>query len=245
MCMASASRTGCRSERWPRCRQTSLQQVTAALREDVGGGDVTASLIDAGHRATRRCHLARRRRAVRASLGRRDVPSARSFASSSPGTLDDGARVARQTRCSATSPGPRARAHRRTHRAELPAAAFRHRDGSAPLRRRRRRHRLHDSRYAQDDSRAAHRAEIRGALRRRRSNHRVGLFDLVLIKENHIATAGSIAAAVAAARRVRAGRHEGRDRSGVAGRAGSGARRGRGHHHARRVLARGHAQAVR
>jgi nicotinate-nucleotide pyrophosphorylase (carboxylating) len=32
------------------------------------------------------------------------------------------------------------------------------------------------------------------------SNHRLGLYDMVLIKENHIAAAGSIAAAVAAAR---------------------------------------------
>ncbi|HEY6453098.1 MAG TPA: carboxylating nicotinate-nucleotide diphosphorylase [Steroidobacteraceae bacterium] len=32
-------------------------------------------------------------------------------------------------------------------------------------------------------------------------NHRLGLYDMVLIKENHIATAGSVAAAVAAARR--------------------------------------------
>jgi nicotinate-nucleotide pyrophosphorylase (carboxylating) len=31
-------------------------------------------------------------------------------------------------------------------------------------------------------------------------NHRIGLFDAVLIKENHIAAAGSIAAAIAAAR---------------------------------------------
>ncbi len=33
------------------------------------------------------------------------------------------------------------------------------------------------------------------------SNHRLGLYDMVLIKENHIAAAGSIAAAVSAARR--------------------------------------------
>jgi nicotinate-nucleotide pyrophosphorylase (carboxylating) len=32
-------------------------------------------------------------------------------------------------------------------------------------------------------------------------NHRMGLYDMVLVKENHIAAAGSIAAAVAAARR--------------------------------------------
>jgi len=36
-------------------------------------------------------------------------------------------------------------------------------------------------------------------------NHRIGLFDGILIKENHIAAAGSIGAAVAAARRLSAG----------------------------------------
>jgi nicotinate-nucleotide pyrophosphorylase (carboxylating) len=36
-------------------------------------------------------------------------------------------------------------------------------------------------------------------------NHRIGLFDMVLIKENHIATAGSIAAAIAEARRTAPG----------------------------------------
>jgi nicotinate-nucleotide pyrophosphorylase (carboxylating) len=34
------------------------------------------------------------------------------------------------------------------------------------------------------------------------SNHRIGLYDGILIKENHIAAAGSIAAAIAAARRL-------------------------------------------
>lgn len=33
-------------------------------------------------------------------------------------------------------------------------------------------------------------------------NHRIGLYDMVLIKENHIAAAGSLAGAIAAARRV-------------------------------------------
>ena len=37
------------------------------------------------------------------------------------------------------------------------------------------------------------------------SNHRMGLYDMVLIKENHIAAAGSITAAIAAARRVARG----------------------------------------
>ncbi|MGH8289074.1 MAG: carboxylating nicotinate-nucleotide diphosphorylase [Steroidobacteraceae bacterium] len=37
------------------------------------------------------------------------------------------------------------------------------------------------------------------------SNHRLGLYDMVLIKENHIAAAGSITAAIAAARRLSQG----------------------------------------
>jgi len=37
------------------------------------------------------------------------------------------------------------------------------------------------------------------------SNHRMGLYDMVLIKENHIAAAGSITAAITAARRVAGG----------------------------------------
>jgi nicotinate-nucleotide pyrophosphorylase (carboxylating) len=37
------------------------------------------------------------------------------------------------------------------------------------------------------------------------SNHRIGLFDMVLIKENHVAAAGSIGAAIAAARRAAPG----------------------------------------
>jgi nicotinate-nucleotide pyrophosphorylase (carboxylating) len=37
------------------------------------------------------------------------------------------------------------------------------------------------------------------------TNHRIGLFDAVLIKENHIAAAGGVTAALAAAARVAAG----------------------------------------
>jgi nicotinate-nucleotide pyrophosphorylase (carboxylating) len=37
------------------------------------------------------------------------------------------------------------------------------------------------------------------------ANHRIGLYDMVLIKENHIATAGSITAAIEAARRTSPG----------------------------------------
>ena len=37
-------------------------------------------------------------------------------------------------------------------------------------------------------------------------NHRIGLFDAFLIKENHIAACGGIAAAVAAARQIAPGK---------------------------------------
>ena len=58
-------------------------------------------------------------------------------------------------------------------------------------------------------------------------NHRVGLYDAILIKENHIAAAGGIAAAVArAARRLPAGGHA-RGRGARRGRDRGGARRRR------------------
>ena len=62
-------------------------------------------------------------------------------------------------------------------------------------------------------------------------NHRMGLFDGILIKENHIMAAGSIARAVAAARRRRrAGPGRGRGREPV--RIAAGHRRRRRYRHA-------------
>ena len=59
------------------------------------------------------------------------------------------------------------------------------------------------------------------------SNHRAGLYDAILIKENHIAAAGGIAEAIA--RRARAGagaRGDARGRGSRPGRDRAGARRG-------------------
>ena len=61
-------------------------------------------------------------------------------------------------------------------------------------------------------------------------NHRMGLFDQILIKENHIAAAGSITAAIEAARQRPGG--SGGSGSRVAGRAHAGPRRSSGHRHA-------------
>ena len=63
--------------------------------------------------------------------------------------------------------GHRARAaRRRAHRAQFPAAAVRHRDARAPVRRRGRRP-DHHPRHAQDDADAARAREVRGPRRRR------------------------------------------------------------------------------
>ena len=75
-------------------------------------------------------------------------------------------------------------------------------------------------------------------------NHRIGLFDAVLIKENHIAAVGSVSAAVAAARRRSPQRHD-RSRGRDAGAAARSARDRRRPHHARRLLARRHASCGR
>jgi nicotinate-nucleotide pyrophosphorylase (carboxylating) len=56
-------------------------------------------------------------------------------------------------------------------------------------------------RHPQDPSRASHSAKICGG----GQNHRIGLFDGILIKENHIMAAGTIARAVEAARAGGAG----------------------------------------
>ena len=74
-------------------------------------------------------------------------------------------------------------------------------------------------------------------------NHRIGLFDAILIKENHILAAGSIAAAVSAARALGGGL-AGRGRGGITERAGAGAggggrARSAGQFPARRVTQRG------
>ena len=70
-------------------------------------------------------------------------------------------------------------------------------------------------------------------------NHRFGLFDMVLIKDNHIAGAGGITQAVAGVRANNHSRSGRRGRSQVAGRVarGAGYRAGSGPHHARQYVA--------
>jgi nicotinate-nucleotide pyrophosphorylase (carboxylating) len=178
------------------------QQVTAALREDVGSGDVTASLIDAGHRAsggviTREDAVLCGRAWVEETFRQLD-PSIRLT-----WHADDGARVGANSKLFEIS-GP-ARPILTGERTALnflqllsatATEARRYVDAVAGTG-----CTILDTRKTIPGLRTAQKYAVAcgGA-----SNHRVGLFDLVLIKENHIANAGSIGAAVAAARRVAA-----------------------------------------
>ena len=89
---------------------------------------------------------------------------------------------------------------RRAHGAELRAAPLGRGHRQSPRRRARRRHPSHRARHAQDDARPAGARKVRRPGRRRR-NHRAGLDDGFLIKENHIRAAGGITPAVHAAQR--------------------------------------------
>ena len=127
------------------------------------------------------------RRSVRSTLGRRHVSSTRRHP------------VPRWRR-SGRSAGTGARPPRgRTHRPELSSAAVRHRFEDAGVRGSRRRpHRR--PRHEKDHAHAARAGEVRGRAGGG-TNHRVGLFDAVLIKDNHVRLSGGVEAAV---RRVRA-----------------------------------------
>ena len=65
-----------------------------------------------------------------------------------------------------------------------------------------RRHRA-AARHAQDDAGAARAREARGARDGGGANHRAGLYDFILIKENHAALAGGVGEAVRRARAAR------------------------------------------
>ena len=96
-------------------------------------------------------------------------------------------------------------------------------------------------RHAQDVAGTEGAVEVRGA-RRRGTNHRMGLFDMVLVKDNHRALAGGVAEAVARAQ-SRASRAAHRDRGRHARRRGRRGRGGRGHgparQHGRRCAGQG------
>ena len=177
--------------------------MSRALREDIGPGDVTARLIAAGTRA--RAQVLCREAAVVCGTAWFDE----TFRQLDPQVrvqwqVQDGAVVDRNTvLCELSGPARTILTGERTAlnflqllsaTATATARYVRAVAGSAC--------RILDTRKTLPGLRTAQKYAVRcgGG-----QNHRMGLYDCVLIKENHIAAAGSIAAAVQAARRLSPG----------------------------------------
>ena len=174
-------------------------QVEAALREDIGGGDVTAALVPAaqqvhGSVVTREAAVLCGRPWVEETFHRLDPRVELTWHAA------DGERIAPQQVIFAIA-GP-ARPVLTGERTALnflqllsatATAARRFVDAVAGTG-----CRILDTRKTVPGLRTAQKYAVRcgGA-----DNHRMGLFDQVLIKENHIAAAGSITGAIEAARR--------------------------------------------
>ncbi|HEV7715210.1 MAG TPA: carboxylating nicotinate-nucleotide diphosphorylase [Steroidobacteraceae bacterium] len=178
-------------------------QVQTALREDVGSGDVTANLVPATQRAQGR--VITRENAV--ICGQAWVTE--TFRQLDPTVqltwrTEDGARVAAdEVIFELTGPARPILTGERTalnFLQLLSGVATETRrfvdavEGTGCT--------ILDTRKTLPGLRTAQKYAVRcgGA-----SNHRIGVYDMVLIKENHIVTAGSIAAAVTAARRTAPG----------------------------------------
>lgn len=176
------------------------EQVSGALREDVGSGDLTASLIPADRLAT--ATVISRENAILCGRAWFEAVFAQLSAKVRIEWLaEEGAAVhADQTLCKLEGPARAILTGERTalnFLQTLSATATvtrRYVDAVAGTTTR-----ILDTRKTIPGLRLAQKYAVHcgGG-----TNHRVGLFDGVLVKENHIAAAGSIAAAVGHARRV-------------------------------------------
>jgi nicotinate-nucleotide pyrophosphorylase (carboxylating) len=176
------------------------EQVARALREDIGPGDVTASLIAADARAHAQVRC--REPAVLCGAPWFDETFRQLDAGIRVGWhFDDGANIpADAILCELTGPARSILTGERTALNFLQLLS-----GTASITRRYvtaisgTACRILDTRKTIPGLRSAQKYAVRcgGG-----SNHRVGLYDMVLIKENHIAATGSLTAAVAAARRA-------------------------------------------
>ena len=176
------------------------QQVTTALAEDIGGGDITAQLVPATQRVTGRVIT----REEATLCGRPWVTEV--FRQLDPAVqltwhADDGDRVtANQTLFEIASPA------RPVLTGERTALNFLQLLSATATATRRYVDAIVGTRCAILDTRKAvpglRTAQKYAVLCGGGQNYRFGLFVQVLIKENHIAAAGSLTAAVAAARRA-------------------------------------------
>ncbi len=179
------------------------EQVSRALREDIGAGDVTAKLIAADARA--RARVLCRDAAVICGIAWfdesfRQVDSAVRVR----WQIADGERVAPDTvLCELEGPARALLTGERTalnflqllSATATATARYVHAVAGTACR-------ILDTRKTLPGLRTAQKYAV---LCGGGQNHRMGLYDMVLVKENHIAAAGSIAAAVAAARALSPG----------------------------------------
>jgi nicotinate-nucleotide pyrophosphorylase (carboxylating) len=175
------------------------EQVTRALREDIGSGDVTASLIDARAQAHARV-LCREPAVLCGAPWFNETFRQLDPAVQISWRFDDGAQVAADAIvCELRGP---ARAILTGERTGLNFVQLLSATASTTRRYveaiRGTSCQILDTRKTIPGLRSAQKYAVRCA---GGTNHRLGLYDMVLIKENHIAAAGGIAAAVAAARR--------------------------------------------
>jgi nicotinate-nucleotide pyrophosphorylase (carboxylating) len=175
-------------------------QVTAALREDVGSGDATALLVPATQKV--RGHVITREDAV--LCGRPWVEA--TFRQLDPSIVlewhaGDGDRIAANSvifdiagPARAVLTGERTALNFLQLLSATATVARRFADAIAGTK-----CKILDTRKTLPGLRTAQKYAVRcgGA-----QNHRIGLYDMVLIKENHIAAAGSLPGAITAARRV-------------------------------------------
>lgn len=178
------------------------RNVAAALAEDVGSGDLTAQLVDAG--TVSRATIVSREDAVLCGTAWFD----RCFAKLDPAIsiawrATDGDRVAPdQVLCELAGPARAMLSGERTALnflqllSGVATKARRYADAIAGTRAQ-----VVDTRKTLPGLRLAQKYAVKcgGG-----GNHRLGLYDAILIKENHILAAGSISAALAAASQVAA-----------------------------------------
>jgi nicotinate-nucleotide pyrophosphorylase (carboxylating) len=187
----------------PELPQDLSRQVEAALREDIGSGDVTASLVPATQQV--RGAIVTREQAVLCGCAWADETFRRLDPRVRLGwhAADGGRLTPGQVLCEIAGPARPVLTGERTalnFLQLLSATATRARlfvDAVAGTG-----CRILDTRKTLPGLRTAQKYAVRcgGA-----DNHRMGLYDRVLIKENHILAAGSIGAAIAAARSSAAG----------------------------------------
>ena len=206
-----------------------MEIVARALAEDVGDGDVTtAATVPRGCPRAGADHAEGPGRDLRPRRrrGRRSGRSTRRRRSSGWSPRACGERAAR---CCASRARRAAMLTGRAHGAELPGAAVRRGDADRALRAGGRGDRRADPRHAQDDARGCATLEKAAVAAGGGTNHRAGLYDAILIKENHAALAGGVGPAVRAAAAYAPGLrargrvpHARRGRRGARGRARRG-----------------------